>query len=81
MKCISILRYLTDHLENLPLGVTARVMITQDIPIVLANLLDMKPWLKVSGENNTRVFEGSDWVLEDETASALPKIEGIVYIS
>ena len=81
MKCISILRYLTDHLENLPLGVTARLMITQDIPIVLANLLDMKPWLKVSGENNTRVFEGSDWVLEDETASALPKIEGQVWIA
>ena len=84
MKCVSILRYLTDHLENLTLGVTTRLMITQDIPIVLANLLEMKPWLKVSnvgGENISRVFEGSDWILEEETTNAMPKIEAQVWIA
>ena len=82
MKCVSILRYLTDHLENLSLGVTSRLVITQDVPIVLANLLEMKPWLRINCNGGpNRVFEGSEWVSEDETNISMPKIEGQVWIA
>ena len=82
MKCISILRYLTDHLENLPLGVTTRLVVTQDLPVILANLLDMKPWIRIGNGNITRIFEGSEWTLEEEdTARVIPKIEGQVWIA
>ena len=82
MKCISILRYLTDHLENLPLGVTTRLVVTQDLPVILANLLDMKPWIRIGNGNITRIFEGSEWTLEEEDmARVIPKIEGQVWIA
>ena len=83
MKCVSVLRYLTDHLENLSLGVTSRLVITQDVPVVLANLLEIKPWLRINcnGGGANRVFEGSEWVLEEETNTSMPKIEGQVWIA
>ena len=62
MKCISILRYITDHLEHMTLGVTTRLTITQDVPMLLVQLLKSKPWLR---RESQQVFEGSDWAAED----------------
>ena len=76
MKCISILRYITDHLEHMTLGVTTRLTITQDVPMLLVQLLKSKPWLRrESGE----VYEGSDWVAED--VNQMAKLEAQSWIA
>ena len=46
MKSISILRYLTDHVDELPLGVSTRLAVTHDIPVLLVQLIESKPWIK-----------------------------------
>ena len=62
MKAITILRYLTDHVEDLPLGVTTRMVITHDVPVLLIRLVEEKPWIRRSGDTS-RVFEGSEWMV------------------
>lgn len=74
MKCISVLRYLTDHVDLLPLGVVTRLTVTQDAPVILSQLLQAKPWLK-----KDKVFQGSEWVPDD--GSDLAKIEGQTWIA
>lgn len=58
MKCITILRYLCDHIDELPLGVSTRLTVTHDVPVLLVQLMETKPWLKTS---NNQVFEGASW--------------------
>ena len=58
MKCITILRYLCDHIDELPLGVSTRFTITHDVPVLLVQLMETKPWMKPS---NNQVFEGAAW--------------------
>ena len=79
MKCLSIVRYMTDHMESMILGVTTRMTMTHDVPILLAQLIEMKPWMHVSG-GKTKVFHGSEWItMEDETE--LPKLEAQAWIA
>ena len=61
MKAITILRYMTDNVDVLPLGVTTRLVVTHDTPILFIQLLEEKPWIKRSRDGNSaQVFEGSD---------------------
>ena len=76
MKCISIMRYLSDHLDFLVLGVSTRLTITQDIPMLLVQLLKSKPWYR---RENNQVFQGSEWVEED--MEAMPKLEAQTWIA
>ena len=41
---VSITRFLTDHLDTLPLAVTARILDTYDLLMVLCPLLEARPW-------------------------------------
>ena len=58
MKCITILRYLCDHIDELPLGVSTRLTITHDVPVLLVQLMESRPWIKTS---KNQVFEGAVW--------------------
>eukprot|EP00002_Diphylleia_rotans_P003134 TRINITY_DN1210_c0_g1_i10.p1 TRINITY_DN1210_c0_g1~~TRINITY_DN1210_c0_g1_i10.p1 ORF type:complete len:436 (-),score=71.06 TRINITY_DN1210_c0_g1_i10:255-1562(-) len=44
MSAISILRYLTDHLSRIPIGVTTRLLVSNDIIALLVPLLLQAPW-------------------------------------
>eukprot|EP01135_Chromosphaera_perkinsii_P008445 Nk52_evm13s1360 gene=Nk52_evmTU13s1360 len=44
MKCLTIVRYMTDHLDDLGVSVLNRVTKTHDMLIVLCTLLENPPW-------------------------------------
>ncbi len=37
-------RYLTDHMESLPLGIMSRIVTVNDSLLALVPLLEKKPW-------------------------------------
>ena len=74
MKSISIMRYLTDHLDDLLLGLSARLTVVHDVPVLLAQLLESRPWMRKG-----QVFEGTDWIPDDEYT--LPKLEAQSWIA
>lgn len=62
---LTVLRYITDAMDVLPLGVMARLLDTHDAQTLLAPLLDKKPWSrrrKISGgQTVTEIFEDGRW--------------------
>ncbi len=63
MKSLSLIRYLSDNLEDLPLSVTTRMVITHDVPVLLAWLLVEKPWVRRPKNKAEMVYQGTDWVV------------------
>ena len=48
LAALSVLRYLTDHMTELPLGVMARMLDTHDTIVQLVPLLEERPWMRRS---------------------------------
>lgn len=44
MRCISILSYLADNVNALPLSAARRMVVTNDIPCLMADVLRLRPW-------------------------------------
>ena len=67
MKCISVARYLSDNLEELPLSVTTRLVVTHDLPALLIWYLEKRPRLREGAKGRPdRVFQGADWVVSSD---------------
>ena len=56
IKCISILRYLAEFSENLPLCVLSRMLSTHDVPYLLAQLIEKQPWKKTDVDGNKKLI-------------------------
>lgn len=48
IRCVSILRYLAEFSEKLPLCVLSRMLSTHDVPYLLAQLIEKHPWKKLN---------------------------------
>lgn len=46
MRCISILHYLIESLDNLPLCVVSRMLAIHDVPYLFTQLIENQPWRK-----------------------------------
>lgn len=61
VACLSIVRFLTDHLSSVPLAVTARLLDTYDILMLLCPLLEIKPWQSDGEDGDIRRFVNGQW--------------------
>lgn len=52
MRCISILYYLIEFLDSLPLCAVSRMLTTHDIPYLFVQLIETQPWKKQDEEGN-----------------------------
>lgn len=84
MACISILRYITDHLQSLPFPVKNHIMNIKDIPMLLVALMESKPWIKNDDKavkGGILLFENNQWSPIGEYSNKLPKLEAQIWIS
>lgn len=58
MRCLTILSYLTDKIDKLPLSAVGRLVQTHDVPCLLSEILHSKPWI--------RHIRGVDKYIDDE---------------
>ncbi len=94
LSSISIIRYLTDHLNQLPFPVRHHLMDVKDIPMILVALMEYKPWirriskqsppqtclLKDKGEYEEEIYENNKWVKISNLGNKLAKIEAQIWI-
>ena len=59
--CLSIVRFLTDHIDSLPLAVTSRILDTYDMLMLLCPLLEIKPWQTDGADGEHRRFLQGHW--------------------
>lgn len=63
MICFSLIRFITDHLETLPLPIIHQMMENNDIPLVMVPLLEMKPWIRKNTKGEEEKFEDQKWTV------------------
>lgn len=86
MSCISIIRYITDHLQALPFPITNHLLNTKDAPMILVELIDVRPW-EYQEENSreiSKIFSENTWASVHDNPkilSVLNQYEGQVWIS
>ena len=78
LRCLSILRYMTDHISVMSLGVLARFVTTHDTPGLVSAAIQSQPWTRES-KGQQQVWRDGMWnnVTED---LAVEKMEFISWI-
>lgn len=80
--CVSIIRFITEHLSKSSISVMERVINTNEMIMVLISLIVQKPWTKKT-ENGTKKYNGNNkFVAVDiNNMFRLTKIEGELWLS
>ncbi|KAL6764744.1 hypothetical protein V8C86DRAFT_1823479, partial [Haematococcus lacustris] len=85
MLALTILRYLTDHVTRLPLGLLSRLLSTNDTPMVLAPLVDDPPWVRRRGKGKSARLEKwvhNEWrVVEAADRLRITQADGQVWLA
>ena len=82
MTCFSLIRFISDHLETLPLPIIHQMMENNDIPCVLVPLLEAKPWIRTNARGEEEKFEDQQWtVIQSHERGRLTKIEAQVWLT
>uniref|UniRef100_A0A7S3N1S5 MYND-type domain-containing protein n=1 Tax=Strombidium inclinatum TaxID=197538 RepID=A0A7S3N1S5_9SPIT len=82
MIALSLVRFITDHLESLSVPVVHQLMENNDMPCMLVPLLELKPWLRKNAKGETEKFEDQKWqVVPPSESSKLTKIEAQIWLS
>ncbi|XP_023947226.2 zinc finger MYND domain-containing protein 10 [Bicyclus anynana] len=63
MRCISIIRYLVEHMEVVGVGasISSNVYKTYDVPSILCHLLQLEPWRRVDDKGELQIFTFGRW--------------------
>ena len=88
MSCINILRYISDHLEQLPFPVRHHMMNVKDVPVLFVTLMELRPWRRKVKKYNSdtkkneeieEIYENNNWTTIVE--HKFPKLEAQIMIT
>ncbi|KZC13946.1 Zinc finger MYND domain-containing protein 10 [Dufourea novaeangliae] len=80
VRCISILRYLAEFSDALPLCVLSRMLSTHDVPYLLVQLIESHPWAKKNADDEDMIYDGGWKKVKLNEEGKISKIEGQVWI-
>lgn len=76
MIALSLIRFISDHLQDLSVPIVHQLMESNDIPCVLVPLLEIKPWLRKNHKGEMEKFEDQKWqVIPKHEAGRVAKVE------
>jgi zinc finger MYND domain-containing protein 10 len=82
IMCVSMVRYITDYIKHLEIGILHHLLIECNIFSVLVPLIEERPWLKTTEKGEREVFEDGKWALVPRNEyGKLPKTEAQVWIA
>lgn len=77
----SLLRFLSDHVNVLPLGVVARLLHTHDVLLALVPLVESPPWTR-RRSGRLEKFSDQRWTaVAPRDAAMMTKLEGQVWLT
>ncbi|KAI8912721.1 hypothetical protein EDD86DRAFT_245594 [Gorgonomyces haynaldii] len=80
ISCISLFRYITDVITDLPIGIMRQVLHSMDFVVVLVHLLEAGPWIRNKKEKLER-FESGKWsTIDPDELQRVGKIEGQIWL-
>lgn len=81
MRCISILHYLIEFSDNIPLCAISRMLAVHDVPYLFVQLIEIQPWKKQDEEGETLTYDASWRKIKAEEAGKINKREGQVWFA
>ncbi|XP_077972144.1 zinc finger MYND domain-containing protein 10-like [Styela clava] len=81
VKCMSILRYITDCLDCVPLSTRSRVLEVHNIPCLLVELVENSPWTKNGSSGVMKFIDGKWTPVSGPDIMQLTKTEGQVWLA
>jgi hypothetical protein len=76
MQCLSIIRFITDHMEGLPAAIIHQLMEITDIPLILVPILEEKPWIRLNKKGEQEKYEDNRWsVIQPHEQGRVTKLE------
>ena len=57
MCCFSLIRFISDHMQDLSIPIVHQMMENNDIPCILVPLIEYKPWIRKNAKGETLKFE------------------------
>ena len=81
LAAFTILRFITDHIADLPLSVMTRVLNTHDMPSLLVNLVDRAPWLARSPAGMFKWIDGKWQKIQGADLRKLCKVEAQAWLA
>lgn len=61
LRCLTILSFLADKMDSLPISVIRRMVVTHDVPCMLSEILHCKPWIR-SISNGIEKYINDKWM-------------------
>jgi len=76
MIAFSLIRFISDHINELSVPIVHQMMEANDIPCVLVPLIELKPWLRKNVKGEMEKFEDQKWsVIPVAESNKVSKIE------
>lgn len=81
--CVSIIRFITQHLSKTSISIIERVINTNEMIMVLISLIIKKPWTKKTENGNISKYNGNNKFISIDRNNMfrLTKIEGELWLS
>ncbi|KFW65625.1 Zinc finger MYND domain-containing protein 10, partial [Pygoscelis adeliae] len=81
LKALSVLRFITDQVESLPLSALTRMLNTHNLPCLLVELVEHCPW-SCRKAGKLKKFENGVWhVVPPEDEVKMTKLDGQVWLA
>ncbi|NXC77039.1 ZMY10 protein, partial [Anhinga anhinga] len=81
LKALSVLRFITDQVESLPLSALTRMLNTHNLPCLLVELVERCPW-SCREAGTLKKFENGTWhVVPPEDQMKMTKLDGQVWLA
>ncbi|NXX13504.1 ZMY10 protein, partial [Podargus strigoides] len=81
LKALSVLRFITDQVESLPLSALTRMLNTHNLPCLLVELVEHCPW-SCREAGKLKKFENGMWhVVPPEDQVKMTKLDGQVWLA
>ncbi|XP_037813715.1 zinc finger MYND domain-containing protein 10 homolog [Lucilia sericata] len=75
LRSISILNYLADNANSLPISASRRLIVTHDIPWLMADLLNFRPWQKRTKKGLEKYIDEKWTLVKGEAVAKVVKHE------
>uniref|UniRef100_A0A8D0G8T8 Zinc finger MYND domain-containing protein 10 n=1 Tax=Sphenodon punctatus TaxID=8508 RepID=A0A8D0G8T8_SPHPU len=81
LRALSVLRFITDQVDSLPVSVVTRMLNTHNLPCLLVELVEHCPW-SYREAGKLKKFENGSWcVVPPEDQMKMTKLDGQVWIA
>ncbi|XP_043934101.1 zinc finger MYND domain-containing protein 10 [Protopterus annectens] len=81
LKSLTILRYITDHIDSLPLSALTRLLNIHNLPCLLVQLVEHSPWSKYKEGQLQKYSDGRWHTVTSEDRLKMTKLDGQVWIA